>query len=88
MDINRLQQGFTYVLLERVDREQAAHRFDSLAWQPSLVTATKSTRLSRSVRYRDSKARLRAKRTAIRVTVLFMHSSTRAGAMTRHWWIR
>jgi hypothetical protein len=35
MDIDCLRHGFTYLLLERVDREQNANRF-YLAWQPSL----------------------------------------------------
>jgi hypothetical protein len=36
MDIDHLQHGFTYLLLERVAPEQNANRFYHLAWQPSL----------------------------------------------------
>jgi predicted DNA-binding WGR domain protein len=36
MDIDRLQRGFTYLLLERVNPEKNENRFYYLAWQPSL----------------------------------------------------
>ena len=37
MDIDHLQTGFTYLLLERVNPEQNENRFYYLAWQPSLL---------------------------------------------------
>jgi predicted DNA-binding WGR domain protein len=36
MDIDHLQHGFTYLLLERVNPEKNENRFYYLAWQPSL----------------------------------------------------
>src|SRR4029450_195515 len=36
MDIDQLQAGFTYLLLERVNPEKNENRFYYLAWQPSL----------------------------------------------------
>lgn len=36
MDIDLLQPGFTYLLLERVNPEKNENRFYYLAWQPSL----------------------------------------------------
>ena len=36
MDIDHLQPGFTYLLLERVNPQQNENRFYYLAWQPSL----------------------------------------------------
>ena len=36
MEIDHLQHGFTYVLLERVNRAQNENRFYYLAWQPAL----------------------------------------------------
>ena len=36
MDIDHLQHGFTYLLLERVNAEKNENRFYYLAWQPSL----------------------------------------------------
>lgn len=36
MDIDQLQHGFTYLLLERISPEKNENRFYSLAWQPSL----------------------------------------------------
>jgi predicted DNA-binding WGR domain protein len=36
MDIDRLQPGFTYLLLERVNPAKQENRFYYLAWQPSL----------------------------------------------------